>query len=360
MLDTKGGDHSTQTHQERTELRQDFASNLKVLERIHGEAQNYGVEDAPKSNEKRFNAMFEDKSIAVLVPCMNEDLTIGQVVKDFQQSLPNADIYVYDNNSSDDTAKVAREAGAIVREEKRPGKGNVVRRMFSEIDADIYVMVDGDDTYDGKNAQKIVEELINTGSDMVVGAREGAMDNHQRAGHATGNRIFNVIYTSLFGREFTDIFSGYRAFTRRFVKSFPALSAGFEIETELSVHASQLRLPVSEISFPYSDRPDGSESKLSTIKDGMKIMKTIIVLLKEYKPIYFFGIIGALGALLSIIVSIPLFIEYSQTGEVTRIPTAILCTGIMVVSMLTITAGVILDSIRRFRAEMKRLLYNIN
>ncbi len=303
--------------------------------------------------------MFKDKSIAVLVPCMNEALTIAQVVKDFRKSLPEASIYVYDNNSTDDTANVASKAGAIVREEKRPGKGNVVRRMFSEIEADIYVMIDGDDTYDAKNAPKIIEELINTGSDMVVGARQGALETHQRAGHATGNRIFNIIYTTLFGREFTDIFSGYRAFTRRFVKSFPALSAGFEIETELSVHASQLRLPVSEISFPYSDRPDGSESKLSTFKDGVKIMKTIIVLLKEYKPIYFFGTIGFLGGLLSVLMAIPLLIEFSKTGGVSRIPTAILCTGIMGVSMLTVTAGVILDSIRRFRAEMKRLFYNI-
>ncbi len=303
--------------------------------------------------------MNKDKSIAVLVPCMNEALTITQVVKDFQKSLPGASIYVYDNNSTDETANVAEEAGAIVREEKRPGKGNVVRRMFSEIEADIYVMIDGDDTYDAKNAPKIVEELINTGSDMVVGARQGALEKHQRAGHATGNRIFNIIYTTLFGREFTDIFSGYRAFTRRFVKSFPALSVGFEIETELSVHASQLRLPVSEISFPYNDRPDGSESKLSTFKDGIKIMKTIIILLKEYKPIYFFGAIGFLGGLLSVILAIPLFVEFSKTGEVSRIPTAILCTGIMGVSMLSVTAGVILDSIRRFRAEMKRLFYNI-
>lgn len=302
--------------------------------------------------------MYKDKTIAVLVPCMNEALTIAQVIKDFKKSLPDATIYVYDNNSTDDTAKVAGKAGAIVREEKRPGKGNVVRRMFSEIDADIYVMIDGDDTYDAKNAQRIVDELISTGSDMVVGAREGALQKHQRAGHATGNKIFNIIYTTLFGREFTDIFSGYRAFTKRFVKSFPALSAGFEIETELSVHASQLRLPVSEISFPYSDRPEGSESKLSTFRDGIKIMKTIIVLLKEYKPLYFFGVIGLLGAILSMLMAIPIFVEFTKTGTVTAVPTAMLVTGIMIVSMLTVTAGVILDSIRRFRAEVKRLFYN--
>ncbi len=303
--------------------------------------------------------MYKDKNIAVLVPCMNEALTIVQVVKDFQQSLPGASIYVYDNNSTDETARLAREAGAIVREEKRAGKGNVVRRMFSEIEADIYIMVDGDDTYDAKNAGRIVDELVSTGSDMVVGAREGASEKHQRAGHAAGNRIFNIIYTTLFGREFTDIFSGYRAFSRRFVKSFPALSAGFEIETELSVHASQLRLPVSEISFPYNDRPEGSESKLSTFKDGIKIMKTIIVLLKEYKPLYFFGVIGFLGAMLSLLLAVPIFVEFSKTGTVEAVSTAILCTGIMIVSMLTVTAGVILDSIRRFRAEIKRLFYNI-
>ena len=304
--------------------------------------------------------MHENKSVAVLIPCMNEALTVAQVVKDFQISLPGASIYVYDNNSTDDTAKVAQDAGAIVRKELRAGKGNVVRRMFAEIESDIYVMVDGDDTYDAKNASKIVDELITTSADMVVGARQGASEKHQRAGHAFGNRIFNYIYTRLFGREFSDIFSGYRAFSRRFVKSFPALSVGFEIETELSVHASQLRLPVSEISFPYNDRPQGSESKLSTFKDGLKIMKTIIVLLKEYKPIYFFGVIGLLGALVAILLAIPLLVEYSTTGEVSRIPTAILCTGMIVVSMLTITAGVILDSIRRFRAEMKRLFYNIS
>ena len=304
--------------------------------------------------------MFEDKSIAVLIPCMNEALTISQVVKDFQTSLPNAAIYVYDNNSTDDTAKVAQKAGAIVRAEKRPGKGNVVRRMFSEIDADIYVLIDGDDTYDALNAPKLVGELVSAGADMVVGARQGASEKHERAGHAFGNKMFNLIYTWLFGREFSDIFSGYRAFSRRFVKSFPALSVGFEIETELSTHASQLRLPVSEISFAYNERPHGSESKLSTFKDGLKILKTIIVLLKEYKPLYFFGLFGFLGALLSVFLAVPLFVEFSRTGEVSRMPTVILCTGIMGISMLSVTAGVILDSIRRFRAEMKRLFYNIS
>ena len=302
--------------------------------------------------------MYDNKTIAVLVPCMNEALTIAQVVKDFQSSLPEASIYVYDNNSTDETAKIAHEAGAIVRKEKRAGKGNVVRRMFSEIDADIYVMIDGDDTYDAKNAQKLVTELLTTGSDMVVGARQGACEKHQRAGHAAGNKIFNIIYTALFGSEFSDIFSGYRAFTRRFVKSFPALSAGFEIETELSVHASQLRLPVSEISFAYNDRPAGSESKLSTFKDGLKIMKTIIVLLKEYKPLYFFGAVGIVMMAVSLFVAIPVISQFVKTGQVVGISSAVLSTGIMIVAMLTVTAGVILDSIRRFRAEVRRLFYN--
>lgn len=297
--------------------------------------------------------------IAVLVPCMNEAVTIANVVKDFKKSLPQCTVYVYDNNSSDNTAEIAETAGAIVGFENRPGKGNVVRRMFAEIDADIYVMVDGDDTYDASNAQKLVDLIIDSKADMVVGSRIGATEKHQRAGHAFGNRMFNVVYNKLFGREFTDIFSGYRAFSRRFVKSFPAVSAGFEIETELAVHASQLRLPVAEIGFPYKDRPEGSESKLSTVRDGARILKTIIVLLKEYKPIYFFGAIGLVGVLIAFLIAFPLFLEYQKTGLVTRIPTAILSTGIVVISFLTITAGVILDSIRRMRAEIKRMFYNM-
>lgn len=300
-----------------------------------------------------------DKTIAVLVPCMNEALTIGEVVKGFRKSLPGCTVYVYDNNSTDGTAEIAEKAGAVVGRETRPGKGNVVRRMFSEVEADIYVMVDGDDTYDASSAQTLVNKLVNEEADMVVGARIGALDEHTRAGHAFGNRMFNRLYTSLFGREFTDIFSGYRVFSRRFVKSFPAVSAGFEIETELSVHASQLRLPVGEVALPYKDRPEGSESKLSTIKDGSRILKMVLVLLKEYKPIYFFGSVGLAGILLAVLLALPLLIEYSQTGLVSRIPTAILCTGIVIVSLLTITAGVILDSIRRMRAEIKRMFYNL-
>ena len=300
-----------------------------------------------------------DKTVAVLIPCKDEAPTIKSVVEDFRKSLPGCTVYVYDNNSTDDTARIATEAGAIVGREARPGKGNVVRRMFSEVEADIYIMVDGDDTYDASQAPALVSKLMQEEADMVVGARQGALDNHQRAGHAFGNRMFNRLYTTLFGKEFSDIFSGYRVFSRRFVKSFPAVSAGFEIETELSVHASQLRLPVAEIALPYKDRPEGSESKLSTFRDGARILKMIIVLLKEYKPAYFFGAIGLAGALLAVILAVPLLVEYHQTGLVSRIPTAILCTGIMIVSMLTVTAGVVLDSIRRMRAEIKRMFYNL-
>ncbi|GIL03164.1 MAG: glycosyl transferase [Alphaproteobacteria bacterium] len=303
--------------------------------------------------------MARDKAIAVLIPCKNEALTVASVVDGFRRAVPGCSVYVYDNNSTDETAHIARQAGAIVGRELRPGKGNVVRRMFSEIEADIYVMVDGDDTYDAGAAPRLVEKLVADGADMVVGARIGAHDKHQRRGHAFGNRAFNALYSRLFGQDFSDIFSGYRAFSRRFVKSFPAVSAGFEIETELSVHASQLRLPVAELALPYRDRPEGSHSKLSTFRDGARILKTIIVLLKEYKPLYFFGGIGLAGMALATLLAIPLIVEYAQTGLVPRFPTAILCTGIMIVSMLSVTAGVILDSIRRMRAEIKRMFYNL-
>lgn len=303
--------------------------------------------------------MARDRQIAILVPCKNEEITIRDVVEGFRRSVPGCTVYVYDNNSTDQTARVASEAGAIVGRERRAGKGNVVRRMFSEIDADVYVMVDGDNTYDASQAMKLVEMVLGEGIDMAVGARMGALDKHQRKGHAFGNRLFNTLYSRLFGQEFSDIFSGYRAFSRRFVKSFPAVSAGFEIETELSVHASQLRLPVAEIPLPYKDRPEGSESKLSTFRDGARILKTIVVLLKEYKPLYFFGGIGAVGATVSVLLSIPLFIDFARTGDVASIPTAVLCTGIMIVSMLSMTAAVILDSIRRMRAEIKRMFYNL-
>ena len=302
--------------------------------------------------------MARDKQIAILVPCKNEAVTIRDVVEGFRRAVPGCTVYVYDNNSTDDTANIARAAGAVVGRETRAGKGNVVRRMFSEIDADVYVMVDGDNTYDASQADLLINKVIGEGIDMAVGARIGAAEKHQRAGHAFGNRMFNVLYSRLFGQDFSDIFSGYRAFSRRFVKSFPAVSAGFEIETELSVHASQLRLPVAEIDLPYQDRPEGSESKLSTFRDGARILKTIIVLLKEYKPLYFFGAIGLAGMLLSVLIAIPVFVQFAQTGRVEAYASAILATGVMIVSMLSMTAAVVLDSIRRMRAEIKRMFYN--
>ena len=251
-----------------------------------------------------------------------------------------------------------KKAGAEIGYENRPGKGNVVRRMFSEIDADIYLMADGDDTYDATAAPQLVE-AVRGNIDMVVGTRSGALEKHERKGHAFGNTLFNRIYSLSLGQDFSDIFSGYRGFSRRFVKSFPALSSGFEIETELSAHASQLRLPVKEIPTRYSDRAEGSESKLSTFRDGARIFKTIVVLLKEYKPLYFFGFIAFCGALFSIFLFLPVFYSYLQDPNVSLIPTAVLSTGIMIVSMLSATAGVILDSIRRFRAENKRMFYNM-
>ncbi len=302
--------------------------------------------------------MAKYSDVAVIIPCMNEEIAIAKVVKDFKAALPGCVVHVYDNNSTDKTAEVAKKAGAIVGYEPRAGKGNVVRRMFSEIDSEIYLMIDGDDTYDPEAAPEIVEAVRNN-IDMVVGTRSGALEKHERSGHAFGNSMFNFLYNASLGQDFSDIFSGYRGFSKRFVKSFPALSQGFEIETELSAHASQLRLPVKEIPTKYSDRAEGSESKLSTFKDGARILKTIIVLMKEYKPLYFFGFVGFLGMLLSLFIFLPVYSEYLQDSSISLIPTAVLSTGIMLVAMLSFTAGVILDSIRRFRAEVKRMFYNI-
>jgi glycosyltransferase involved in cell wall biosynthesis len=296
-------------------------------------------------------------NVAVIIPCKDEAVAIAKVIKDFKKQLPKCTVFVYDNNSTDGTADVAKKAGAKIGYEQRPGKGNVVRRMFSEIEADIYLMVDGDDTYDPEAAPEIVEAVRNN-NDMVVGVRSGALSKHERKGHAFGNSLFNKLYDLSLGDDFSDIFSGYRGFSRRFVKSFPALSSGFEIETELSAHASQLRLPVKEIATKYSDRAEGSQSKLSTFRDGARILKTILILMKEYKPLYFFGLIAVMGAMFSIALFIPVFLDYLRDPTVSLIPTAVLSTGIMIVAMLSATAGVILDSIKRFRAEMKRMFYN--
>ena len=298
-----------------------------------------------------------DQRVAILVPCFNEATTIADVVAGFRAALPEAVVYVYDNASTDDTARLATQAGAVVRHEPDPGKGNVVRRMFADVDADLYVMIDGDATYDPTEAPALLDALAERGVDMVVGARRGVHEDARRSGHAFGNRLFNRLYRWLFGDDFTDVFSGYRVFTRRFVKSFPAVSTGFEIETEMSVHASQLRIPTVEVPVSYGARPDGSESKLSTVRDGARILVTFGVLTKETRPLLFFGVVGTVVGLVAVGLGIPLVVDYLETGLVERLPTAVIIVGLLVVATLSLLAGVILDSLARWRVEQKRLAY---
>ena len=295
--------------------------------------------------------------IAVVLPCHNEAATIADVIAAFRASLPGARIIVFDNASSDDTVACARAAGAEVFFERRKGKGNVVRRMFADIDADVYLMADGDGTYDAASAPLLVAMVAQEGLDMAVGARENVHNDAHRNGHAMGNKLFNRLYGALFGAEFGDIFSGYRAFSRRFVKSFPALSSGFEIETELSVHASQLKLPTGEISLPYGKRPEGSASKLRTFRDGWRILKTFGFLLKETRPAMFFGSFAGLFAVLAVALAVPLVETFVETGLVPRFPTAIACTGLMLLAAMSTMCGLILDSLARSRVEQKRMLY---
>lgn len=296
-------------------------------------------------------------SIAVILPCYNEEAAIGQTIAAFRAALPGAAIYVYDNNSRDRTVEVAREAGAIVRSERMQGKGNVVRRMFADVDADIYVMADGDATYDAAAAPAMIDKVLTDGLDMVVGTRIHEAADAYRRGHVLGNRAMTGLLARLFGRSFTDIFSGYRVFSRRFVKSFPVLSAGFEIETEISVHALELKMPVGEVETRYLARPEGSASKLSTYRDGFRIARTILTLYRIEKPILFFGWIAAALALLALILSVPLALTYADTGLVPRFPTAILATGLVILSALSLFAGLILDTVVRGRREMRRLAY---
>jgi glycosyltransferase involved in cell wall biosynthesis len=292
-----------------------------------------------------------------LLPCCNEALTIGPVVTDFRAALPGARIYVYDNQSSDETAIHASAAGAIVRYERWPGKGNVVRRMFADIDADVYLLADGDGTYDATMAPVLIERLLSEHADMVVGTRKDVCVEAHREGHGWGNRIFNAIYRRLIGPGFTDIFSGYRAFSRRFFKSFPATSSGFEIETEMSVHASQLRMPIVEVETRYRARSAGSTSKLRTFPDAFHILGTIVSLFKEIHPALFFGLLSAVFSLSAVILGIPLLSTYLETGLVPRFPTAILATGLILLAGLALACGLILDSVARGRVEQKRILY---
>jgi glycosyltransferase involved in cell wall biosynthesis len=295
--------------------------------------------------------------VAVLVPCYNEEHAIAKVVADFRASLPDAAIYVYDNNSTDGTVAAARQAGAVVRRETYQGKGHVVRRMFNDVEADVYVLVDGDATYDAPSAPAMVLKLVDERLDMVVAARIDREDAAYRRGHRAGNQLLTGFVAHMFGRSFTDILSGYRAFSRRFVKSFPILSGGFEIETELTVHALVLELPVGEIATPYYSRPSGSASKLSTWTDGFRILWTVLKLYRAEQPLSLFGAFGVALAIMSIGLAIPIVITYVQEGLVPRLPTAVLSTGLMLLAFLSIACGLILDTVTRGRRELKLIAY---
>jgi glycosyltransferase involved in cell wall biosynthesis len=295
--------------------------------------------------------------VAVLAPCYNEAAAIGQVVTDFKAALPEATIYVYDNNSSDDTSAVARAAGAVVRLETMRGKGNVVRRMYADIEADVYVLVDGDDTYEAAAARGMVERLWSEHLDMINGRRITDIEAAYRAGHRLGNVVLTGIVRKIFGDPIHDMLSGYRVMSRRFVKSFPTIAEGFGIETEMTVHALRLRMPLAEMPTHYKDRPAGSASKLRTYRDGVLILNTILALIRQERPIMFFGAIAALLTLVTMILMYPVVVEYIHTGLVRRFPTAILSTGIMLAAFLSLTSGVILDSVTRGRWEVKRLQY---
>jgi hypothetical protein len=299
----------------------------------------------------------EGLEIAVLIPCRNEETAIAKVVGDFRSALPDATVYVYNNGSTDATAQVAAAAGAVVGHEGCLGKGNVVRRMFGDIDADIYVLVDGDDTYDARCAPALVSRLITHRLDMVNGKRQESTEHSYRSGHRLGNAIFNRIVRGLFGDGCDDMLSGYKVLSRRFVRSFPALSREFEIETELIIHALTLRLPFEEVPTPYKERPQGSASKLRTFRDGARILTAIFLLLKEERPLLFYASFALALSLASVTLAVPVLLEYLQTGLVPRFPTAILSTGLMLSAFLSLASGLILSTVTRGRREMKRMMY---
>jgi glycosyltransferase involved in cell wall biosynthesis len=300
---------------------------------------------------------FDQYKIAVLVPCYNEAAAVAKVVKDFQATLPTAAIFVFDNNSTDNTVAVARAAGAEVFQEKHQGKGFVVQRMFTDVEADIYVLVDGDATYDAPSAPAMIERLLKDRLDMVVGNRIEREQAAYRSGHRAGNWLLTAFVAAVFGPTFNDMLSGYRVFSRRFVKSFPALSGGFEIETELTIHALELSLPAAEIDTPYYSRPKGSASKLNTWRDGLRILSTIVNLYRAERPLMFFTGIGLVLAIASIGLAIPIFVTYIETGLVPRLPTAILSTGLMMLAALCAAVGLVLDTVTRGRRETKLLAY---
>lgn len=292
-----------------------------------------------------------------MVPCLNEEASIVQVIRDFQAALPGALIFVYDNGSTDSTIEKAQSAGAIVRREPLKGKGNVMRRMFADIEVDIYVLVDGDNTYHAPSVNGLIDLLIGNSLDMVNGAREEQHEDAYRAGHRFGNWMLTALVAWFFGAHFKDMLSGYRVMSRRFVKSFPALASGFEIETELTVHALQLRLPIAERATPYRERPPASSSKLRTIPDGIRILKLILRLIREEKPLEFFSWVSAALFVLAVILGVPVVAEYFETGLVPRVPTAVLATGVMLLGFLSFSCGLILATVTRGRVEAKRLRY---
>jgi glycosyltransferase involved in cell wall biosynthesis len=291
------------------------------------------------------------------VPCYNEEAAIADVVRAFRSELPDAVVYVYDNNSTDNTVDVARAAGALVRRETHQGKGFVVRRMFADVDADIYLLVDGDATYDAPSAKAMIARLLDERLDMVVAARVDREEAAYRRGHRTGNRLLTGFVQQIFGQSFTDMLSGYRAFSRRFVKSFPVLSGGFEIETELTIHALELELPVGEVGTPYYARPEGSASKLNTWRDGFRILLSILHIYRAERPLSFFAASGVALALVAIGLAIPILVTFVQEGIVPRFPTAILSTGLMLAALLAFASGLVLDTVTRGRREIKLLAY---
>jgi glycosyltransferase involved in cell wall biosynthesis len=294
--------------------------------------------------------------VAVLVPCRNEELTVAAVVESFLQALPGATVYVYDNGSTDETAALARKAGAVVRQVVTPGKGNVVRRMFADVEADVYLLVDGDDTYEAQAAPQMVN-LVLDGNDLVSARRVPTKADTYPPGHVFGNRVLTSLVQFLFRRHVTDMLSGYKAMSRRFVKSFPALSTGFEIETEIAVGALSLGVPVASIDCGYRPRPSGSESKLSTYWDGFRILSTVLHLLRQGRPLLFFGVIGVVLAVVAIVLGVPIVDTFAHTHKVPRFPTAILATGLVLLAALSFTAGLILDTVTRGRREARLLHY---
>jgi hypothetical protein len=298
-----------------------------------------------------------DLSIAVLIPCYNEELAVAKVIEGFHAALPNAAILVYDNNSTDRTRQVASGAGAAVRNEVLQGKGHVVRRMFADVEADIYVLVDGDDTYEPAAAAAMVRQLVENQLDMVTAVRHSTENDAFRAGHRIGNRVLSSLVCRVFGNRISDVLSGYRVFSRRFVKSFPALAGGFETETEFTIHALELRMPIGEVATPYRCRTAGSRSKLHTVSDGLRILRTILMLVKQERPLQTFGLTGVALLMISLMLAFPVVLQFLHSGQVPRLPTALLATGLMLASSLSFVCGLVLEQVTRGRQELKRLAY---